>query len=131
MNYLVREDALEFDAIGAGFRGGGDEVPSLGEIAAMAGSDLGNHQSLAGSVSPVPDGKRSGHMGSVSFLLARAGAVRYHIIAVAPNAKENRMEVNYCDVCRKPVENPMPMRSLFAWPISTSASPARTTSNWR
>ncbi len=23
------------------------------------------------------------------------------------------MEVNYCDVCRKPVENPMPMRSLF------------------
>ncbi len=23
------------------------------------------------------------------------------------------MEVNYCDVCKKPVENPLPMRSIF------------------
>ena len=23
------------------------------------------------------------------------------------------MEVNYCDVCKKPVENPLPSRSIF------------------
>jgi len=23
------------------------------------------------------------------------------------------MEVNYCDVCKKPIENPIPARSLF------------------